>query len=120
MTVHISKSLGRYNWAGIEKSWCVVLLVKIGDGEVLRIDETWEEDDEPLIDDQLPSEVLDQISKRLESYWINTAREAKRIVIGKMREVIKQADIEFVKDKLASLDKEIASWNSVLEDLENQ
>lgn len=82
MSAHVSfyKHLGRYNWAGNEKDWCVQLNTPYG-----NVSEMWPEDDEPDLDDLLPSEVLQMIEDRLDHYWISTGREAKKAVIAAIR-----------------------------------
>lgn len=83
MTAHVGyyKKLGRYNWAGTEKDWCVQLSTPYG-----NVSEMWPEDDEPDLDDALPSEVLQMIEDRLDHYWISTGRDTRKAVIAAIRE----------------------------------
>lgn len=103
MEVYYTKTKGRYNICSNEIQWCVHLVA--GD---IRVSETWDEDDEPYIDNEMPSEVAERMRERLESYWIATRREENLKKYDAIRENAEQIDSEWAKGKIESLQKEIA------------
>lgn len=94
MNVLISKNLGRYNFAGNEKSWCVTLSTPFG-----TVSETFPEEDEPATDGEMPSEVLALIEGRLDSYWISTGREKTKATIAGIREHMTDIDCAWLESK---------------------
>jgi hypothetical protein len=94
------KNLGHYNFAGHEKNWCVSLITPYG-----RVNEIWPEREEPDIDDLLPSEVLDLIESRLDSYWISTSREKDKATIAAIKEHAAEIDLAWLDAKIESTEK---------------
>lgn len=97
------KTKGRFNWAGSEDEWQVVLRASNG----TTISELWDLGDEPDVDGLPPSEVVEIIAKRLEGYWINTDREAKRKKIGWLRQHAELIDSGWARNRIESLRKQI-------------
>lgn len=66
MRIEISKRLGCFNLASpTEKSWSVHLFVE-GAGRAVNV--SWPEDDEPMTEDQPPSEVVALMRQRVSRY----------------------------------------------------
>jgi hypothetical protein len=97
------KTKGRFNWASNEQEWQVVLRASNGMG----ISELWPLDEEPEIDGLPPSEVVEIIAKRLESYWINTEREAKRKKVEWFRQHAELIDSGWARNRIEGLRKQI-------------
>lgn len=110
---HISKDLGRYNWASTEKDWQVALRTHVG-----VISQKWPENEEPNIDGLLPTEVLDLIEERLDSYWISTGRERDKAVIATVRESGKEIDAAWLRSKIESHERKLKELRSALERIE--
>ena len=108
--VYYYKNLGKYNFAGTNKSWCVQLSSNYG-----NISELWDEDDEPDCEDLLPSQVLDLIEERLKSYWLRTNREVQRAKIADIREHIKELDTTWIEKEIESHQSKIKDLKSLLE-----
>ena len=112
MNVFISKSLGVYNLAGPgKKQWLVELRVKGLRDLPVVLSATWEEDDEPDIDGLSPSEVMDLLERRFESYIIDTNREKKRASLAWMRENAEEIDMAWAASRVESFRKEVESLN---------
>ena len=112
MNVFISKSLGVYNLAGPgKKQWLVELRVKGLRDLPVALSATWEEDDEPDIDGLSPSEVMDLLERRFESYIIDTNREKKRATLAWMRENAEEIDKAWAASRVESFRKEVESLN---------
>ena len=112
MKVFISKSLGTYNWANPgQKQWSVELRVMGLQDSPLVLSATWEEDNEPDIDWLLPSEVMDLLAQRFESYLIDTSREKKRAALSLMRENAEEIDKAWAASRVESFREEVESLN---------
>lgn len=112
-------SLGRYNWAATDEQWCLALQTPYG-----CVSEMFPKDAPPDVDPNwtTPSEVLDLIEERLDSYWISTKRAETKAKIAEIRkhsaeidaawldQKIKQAEdhLHFLRRKRAALNEEQA------------
>lgn len=83
----IGLNLGRYNFASNAKDWCLSLSTSGG-----NFSETWPEDEKPDIEGLMPSEVMDMLVKRLQSYWISTRREETLARVKKWQESASKYD----------------------------
>lgn len=118
MNVFISKSLGVYNLAGPgKKQWLVELRVKGLRDLPVALSATWEEDDEPDIDGLSPSEVMDLLERRFESYIIDTNREKKRASLAWMRENAEEIDKAWAASRVESLRVEAERLNNQIASL---
>ena len=112
MKVFISKSLGTYNLANHgQKQWSVELRVMGLQDSPLVLWATWEEDDEPDIDGLSPSEVMDLLERRFESYLIDTSREKRRASLAWMRENAEEIDKAWAASRVESFREEVESLN---------
>lgn len=110
MDVRMWSSQGRYNLCSNEEQVCINLRVIGGKA----ISQTWDLDDAPEIEGLLPSEVLELISERLESYWLATSRERDREVIAWFREHSAQVDSAWAKSKIKHLKEKIDELKAVV------
>ena len=108
----VSIDLGRYNLAGTEKSWCVTLYTSEG-----HFSETWPEDEKPDIDGLLPSEVMDLLVERLDSYWIHTGRVEKKARMTAWQEKASAFDDAYLVAQIERLEKQIQTTKRRLNDL---
>lgn len=99
--------LGRYNWSSEEDVWCLTLSTPYG-----VVSETFPREDRPDVDPEwtTPSEVLDLIEARLDSYWISTRRAERKATISEIRRHANEIDaawldhkIKWAEDKLHTL-----------------
>ena len=112
MNVFVSKSLGVYNWAGPgKKQWLVELRVNGLRDLPAVLSATWEEDDEPDIDGLAPSEIMDLLEQRFESYLVDTSREKKRAALALMRESAEEIDNAWAASRVESLREEVERLN---------
>ena len=112
MKVFISKSLGAYNWANPgQKQWSVELRVMGLQDSPLVLSATLEEDDEPDIDGFSPSEVMDLLVQRFESYIIDTNREKRRTSLAWMRENTEEIDKAWAASRVESFREEVEILN---------
>ena len=112
MNVFISKSLGVYNLANPgQKQWSVELRVMGLQDSPVVLSATWEEDNEPDIDGLSPSEVMDLLERRFESYIIDTNREKKRASLAWMRENAEEIDKAWAASRVGSLRREVERLN---------
>ena len=116
----LTLELGRYNWASTEDVWCLTLRTPYG-----QVSETFPRHDRPDVDPEwtTPSEVLDLIEARLDSYWISTRRAETKATIAEIRrhsneidaawldQQIKQAEdrLHILRRNRAALDEEQAN-----------
>lgn len=108
--VYYSKNLGRYNLASNEKDWSVQ--VKLPDGAPAKwIGESWPEDEEPYIEDEPPSVVIEMIAERLESHWLSTSREEKRKTINWCRENYETLDAKWAEREIRMTQGQIERLN---------
>lgn len=110
-------SLGQYNWAGTDEQWCLDLQTPYG-----YVSEMFPKEAMPDVDPNwtTPSEVLDLIEERLDSYWVSTKRAETKAKIAEIRkhsaeidaawldQKIKQAEdhLHFLRRKRAALNEE--------------
>jgi hypothetical protein len=113
LSVSISKNLGRYNLCSNEKSWCLSLMIH-GHPVCKSISETFPEDDEPDIHDVPPSEVVEIIAARVESYWISTSREESRKKIEAIREHAAELDDAWATKIIRSLQNRVDELSAYL------
>ena len=104
-------TLGQYNFAVAEDVWCLTLRTPYG-----QVSETFP--NEPEVDPEwtTPSEVLDLIEARLDSYWISTKRAGTKAKIAEIRQHSNEIDaawldqkIEQTEDKLRMLRRKRAA-----------
>jgi len=112
MRVYYTKQLGRYNWAGTEKNWNVSLSTDFG-----TVSEMWDADDEPEIDDLLPSEVLDIIEARCRYWWISTERDEKLERIAAIRAHKNEIDMAWLEKQAQIMEKRGARYRSQINDI---
>lgn len=105
LTCVITKNLGRYNFASDEKQWCVQVLMPDGKW----ISETWDEGDEPAIEGEPPSEVIEIMVARLKSYWISTRRDETLARIDSFRPMFPHMDDVWARKQIESLERRILS-----------
>jgi hypothetical protein len=89
--------LGRYNWAATEDVWCLTLRTPYG-----VVSETFPKDDKPEVDPgwTTPSEVLDLIEARLDSYWISTRRTETKATIAEIRRHANEIDAAWLDQQI--------------------
>lgn len=110
MKTNIYCNHGSYNWADpAQKQWCVELRTSYG-----RVSTFF--DDNPYVDDLLPSEVLDIIEERINSYWLSTSRQEDMKAIAKIRGHIVELDKDYIQDKIEKYKMKIQDLESLLEE----
>ena len=89
--------LGQYNWAKTEDVWCLTLRTPYG-----QVSETFPKADKPEVDPEwtTPSEVLDLIEARLDSYWISTRRAETKEKIAEIRQHSNEIDAAWLDQKI--------------------
>ena len=89
--------LGRYNWTKAEDVWCLTLRTPYG-----TVSETFPKADKPDVDPEwtTPSEVLDIIEERLDSYWISTRRAETKETIAAIRQHSNEIDAAWLDQKI--------------------
>lgn len=90
-------TLGQYNWASEEDVWCLTLFTPYG-----QVIETFPKNAKPEVDPEwtTPSEVLDLIEARLDSYWISTGRAEKKETIAAIRQHSNEIDAAWLDQKI--------------------
>lgn len=118
MLVHHSRNTGRFNFlnpAGTEIRICIGCFPN--DAPAPWLEERWPEDEPPAYRaDMLLSGVVELIAKRLESYWINTERDAKRIMIDWCRQHAQQLDEAWLVNRVDCARVKLADAEQRLED----
>lgn len=110
----------QFNLCSNEKvTQCVMSIFGIGDSRVV-VSEQWPAGDCPITDSMLPSEVLDCIEERLESYWFSSRREERRAAIAKIRERMLDVDAAWIEDQIADHERKILSLRAWLASLREQ
>lgn len=94
------KQLGRYDVCSSKKSWCVQLLTSNG-----NVSELFDEEDEPDIDDFLPSEVLEIIEERFNSYLYKSSRDETKKRISEIKTNMKEFDVYWLNNQLELANK---------------
>ena len=89
--------LGQYNWAITEDSWCLTLETPYG-----TVSEIFPKDDKPEVDPErtTPSEVLDLIEARLDSYLFATRRAETKARIAKIRQYSDEIDAAWLDQQI--------------------
>lgn len=103
MSTHYYMDLGRYNLASTKKEWMLALVTTRG-----RVSETWPEDDKPEVCGLLPSEVLDLIDSRLDSYWYKSSRDKDKAEIATIREHANEIDIDWLDGRIKAAESKLA------------
>lgn len=107
MSVTITAYTGCFDYLNPDrKQTCIRLSLPDG-APSPELSESWPEDDAPAWEDRPPSEIVDLIAARLESYWISTGREKKRQVIAWCRQNIARLDREWAKSRIKHMEQEI-------------
>lgn len=90
-------TLGQYNLVATEDVWFLALRTPYG-----QVSETFPKDDKPEVDPEwtTPSEVLDMIEARLDSYWISTGRAERKAIIAKIRQHSHEIDAAWLDQKI--------------------
>jgi len=98
--------LGRYNWASTEDVWCLTLRTPYG-----QVSETFPKDDKPEVDPEwtTPSEILDLIEARLDSYWISTRRAETKEKIAEIRRHSNEIDAAWLDQKIKQAEDKLHS-----------
>ena len=109
MTVFFHKTLGQYNLCSNEKQWSLCLGYKD-----LRISERFDEDEEPELDDLLPSDVLCEIKNKKSKYWYSSSKEKDDEIIAKLEALSNEMDITYVKKEIEYKKKEISELEETL------
>jgi hypothetical protein len=117
-TVSIHKQFGRFNLLRANKSWCLQLRLP-DDAPARSIAETFNEDEEPD-DSGPPSEIVEIIAEKLESYLISTKRDETRKVIEWCRENADRLDHIWAEARINSLKLQIGRLNQYLLSTEPQ
>lgn len=116
MSVRILKNLGRYNWASNDKDWLVQVFLPVGAPQS-SVSETWPQDKEPDTDGLPPSDVIEIISERVESYLMSTSREETRKTIVWCREHADELNFDWAKGQIEICQKKIERLNAEIEKL---
>ncbi|KKM87472.1 hypothetical protein LCGC14_1268490 [marine sediment metagenome] len=101
----ITKSKGRYDLLSSDQQWCVTIRLP-NDAPRLALSGMWELDAEPDIEDLPPSEVVEVISERIESYLISTSREKEREVVQWIRDNAERLDAEWTAGQIKLLESQ--------------
>jgi hypothetical protein len=113
----ISKHKGRYDLCSTEEKWCVSVRLPPGAPKE-AISQTWDLEDEPDIDGLPPSDVVELISERLESFLVNTRREEDRKVIEWVRENAEPLDALWAGSEIERLKRQIEAEEREIKRLE--
>jgi len=100
----ISKNRGRYDLCSTEEEWCVSICV-LDDGLERCISEIWPLDDEPDIDNQPPSEVIELIAERVERHLVSAGRPKDREIIQWVRENAEHCDDAWARQQIQRLER---------------
>lgn len=118
MKVFYGKTLARFNFCSDDKEWQVYLHTPFG-----KLSELWPRDEEPEIDDLLPTEVIDLIEKRLATYWVHTGRDEKRKVIAELRAHADEINtmwceygVEVARERLKQAERRLESLREDIDD----
>lgn len=107
--------LGRYNWATEEDVWCLTLRTPYG-----QVSETFPKDKKPDVDPEwtTPSEVLDIIEARLDSYWFSTRRAETKAKIAEIRQHSNEIDAAWLDQQIKQAEDRLRILRSNREALE--
>ncbi|QTO46366.1 hypothetical protein [Burkholderia latens] len=110
LNCYVTKNLGRYNLASNDNDWCVQVMMP--DGKTISA--RWPEDDEPDTDGRPPSEVIELIVARLNSYWICTNRTETLARIDAARPMFDQMDDAWARRQIAQHERQIKELSQYL------
>lgn len=98
---------GQYNWAVEEDVWCLTLETPYG-----TVSEIFP--DKPEVDPEktTPSEVLDLIEERLDSYLFATGRTERKARIAKIRKHAHEIDTTWLDQQIEKLDNKLNTLRS--------
>ncbi|MGB1015477.1 MAG: hypothetical protein ACPG4T_15175 [Nannocystaceae bacterium] len=113
--MRISKSYGQYDFCSNEKKWLVTMHFPEG-SQHKRLSQHWE--NEPDIDGQWPSDVIEMIAEELEKAWIDTSRRDKRAVIAWARSQVDILDKVWAEREIENITNTIAGLIERREHLE--
>jgi len=113
--VNISKNLGRYDLASYRKDWNLVLSTSYG-----NVSAMFDEDNEPDIEGLMPSEVLDIIQERNDSYWFSTSQTKDREKADALRKRINELDLIWAKDQVALYEKRVKVYNNLITEIKER
>src|SRR5690606_26921850 len=107
--------LGRYNWASTEDVWCLTLRTPYG-----QVSETFPKDAKPDVDPEwtTPSEVIDIIEARLDSYWFSTRRAETKAKIAEIRQHSNEIDAAWLDQQIKQVEDRLRILRSNREALE--
>jgi hypothetical protein len=104
----ITKNKGRYDLCSNEEQWHVSIKLP-NDAPQRSLSDTWNLDDEPDIEDMPPSEVVEIISERIESYLLSTSREENRAVVQWIRDNAERLDAEWAAGQIKLMESRRAA-----------
>lgn len=95
-----------------DEAWQLKLCVWFDEGYTAICERFPAGEEEP--DWYFPTDALDLIEERLESYWLSTKREMNRKKIAALRENLPQIEQVYARQKIAQLEKELVDWRDHL------
>lgn len=117
--MQITKVKGRYNFCSNEEQWRVAITGLPNEAPAKYLSKTWDIEDEPYIKNLPPSEVVEIISERVESFWISTSREKDREIIQWIRNNSEELDVKWAKGEIKRKEKAIGRLQEDIERLED-
>lgn len=112
MSVHFSLRLGNYDFASTCKDWCLSLRTDYG-----NLSEMWPENDMPDIDGMLPSDIVDLIESRLDSYWYTSRRAESKEKIARIRAHAHEIDLDWLDQKINAAEAGLAVLRQQRQDI---
>lgn len=109
---HYYINVGHYNICGTNKSASLQLITSGGNFSAL-----FEVDEAPDVDGLLPSEVLDLIEARIDSYWISTGREDTKKRIKEWRKEQRDFDAAWLEKRIEATEKTLVSLKRELQNV---
>ena len=116
--MRILKNLGRYDLCSGKKDWCVQILNLPENCPHRSINTSWQEDNEPEIEGLMPSEVIEIMSERIESFLYSSSREKDRETINWVRENSECLDSEWAKEMIDAKLRHIERLKQEIDDLQ--
>lgn len=113
----ITKVKGQYDLCSNNEQWRVAITGLPDKAPAKYLSDTWNIDDEPYVKGLPPSEVVELISERVESYLLSTKRKESREVIQWIRDNSKELDALWAKSEIELKRKAIARLEEEIEDL---
>lgn len=102
-TVHHYTTSGRFYLGRNDKQQQVVLVTPYG-----TVSQLWDDGEAGYDEDMDAEEVLNLLSERLESFWINTSREETRAKISAIRERMAEVNCLWHKTRAVQLQDRIS------------